>query len=183
MASKSNDMEVATEGGRMDATEWSGIPLLEQSSEGEDDINLEMVVRHYQVHHEKPFLQLLEDMHKQAMVWANIIERVKAGDDPALIRTRFQQELQLVPPIVQLPNPDGLALLNKAVNKLSKYRNALVTFIRKWGGKFLDELSLETDLTVGLGVELGFPPAISLTVEHSHTTISEGRWAARAAKP
>jgi hypothetical protein len=84
-----------------------------------------------------------------------------------------------VPLTAQLPNPDGLALLNKAASKLSKCRNAMVTFIRKWGGKFLDELSLETDFAVGLGVELGFPPAISLTVEH---TLSEGHWGAHAAK-
>jgi hypothetical protein len=163
----------------MATTEWSGIPLLEESSEGADDIDLEMVVEHYQIHSEKPFTQLVEDMHKQAMVWANIIERVKAGDQPTFIRSRFQHELQLVPLTAQLPNPDGLALLNKAANKLSKYRNAMVTFIRKWGGKFLDELSLETDFAVGLGVELGFPPAISLTVEH---TLSEGHWGAHTAK-
>jgi hypothetical protein len=46
-----------------------------------------MAVRHYKIHDEKPFVQLLEDMHKQTMVWANIIERVKAGDDPALNRS------------------------------------------------------------------------------------------------
>jgi hypothetical protein len=142
----------------MDAAEWSGgIPLLEESSEGVDDINLEMVVKQYQIHYEKPFMQLVEDMHKQAMVWGNIIERVKAGEQPTFIRSRFQHELQLVPSTSQLPNPDGLALLNKATDKLSKYRNAMVTFIRRWGGNFLDELSLETDFTVGLGVELGFP--------------------------
>jgi hypothetical protein len=54
----------------MDATEWSGIPLLEESSEGADDMDLEMVVEHYQIHYEKPFTQLVEDMHRQTMVWA-----------------------------------------------------------------------------------------------------------------
>jgi hypothetical protein len=56
----------------------------------------------------------------------------------------------------------------------------MVTFIRNWGARFLEELSMEVGLTVGLGVELGFPPAVVLTIEDTYTIVGQGRWGAQA---
>jgi hypothetical protein len=167
----------------MEPSGWNGIAKLEASSEGDQDIDVAELVKYYHSHFpDTPLSQLLEDMHKQALVWSNIIERLKAGDTPDHIKSEFRDRLQLIPENIDFPNPNESRLLNKAINKVSKYRRAMVTFVRNWGARFLHELRMEVGLTVGLGVELGFPPAVVLTIEDTYT-IGQERWGAQAGGP
>jgi hypothetical protein len=158
----------------MNSDHWSsGIDGLE--SYETDDIDVDALVLYYRLHYGgNPLWQLVEDMQKQAMFWTNVIERLKAGDTPTSIRKRFGDDLGLV--LRGIPNPNVTGALNRALDKVSKYRRAMVEFIRKHGGAFLEELSMEAGLTVGLGVQLGFPPAVVLSIEHTHGVVAQGRW-------
>jgi hypothetical protein len=111
-----------------------------------------------------PLWHLIEDIQQQAMVYTNIIDLLKLGQTPSDIKNRFEG-LGLVP-VNTLPNPSAPKMLTFALDKLSKYREALVEFIKKHGGEFLNELSVELNLTVSMGVNIGFPPSVSLAVEH-----------------
>jgi hypothetical protein len=44
-----------------------------------------------------------------------------------------------------------------------------VEIVKRYGGALLNELSFETGLTVSVGVDIGFPPAITIAVEHTAT--------------
>lgn len=144
-----------------------GISCIEDlTSDTYDKLDIaEIFRRYYEYHSEKADWKLLTHLQRQAMVYANIIEQVKAGRSAPDIRRQFE-ELELVPPGV-LPNPHGL--LDFAFRKLDKFREGMVDFVKHRGKEFLAQLSLEFGLTVGIGVGLGFPPSISLIVEQAAT--------------
>ena len=76
----------------------------------------------------------------------NIIEQIKKGEPAEAIRKRFQ-ELGLLPGAT-LPNPNIPALMQKAFDKLSAYRRALVEVVKKYGSDLLNELNFELEHTV-----------------------------------
>jgi len=51
---------------------------------------------------------------------------------------------------------------------------AIVKIIRQYGSRLLEELSVETGLTVGVGANIGFVPSIILSIEYEAKT--ELRW-------
>jgi hypothetical protein len=123
---------------------------------------------HYRVEGsaERPVWILVKRMQQQAMVYMNIIDQLKSGKEPTVIKKRFE-ELELVPKDT-LPNPDGLRLLNRALDKVNRYREALVAIVRRHGRTLVfDELDFARELTPSVALEIGFPPAVSIGVEFS----------------
>jgi hypothetical protein len=123
---------------------------------------------------------LVSDIQRQAYLYWNVLERVKSGaQEPTTIREQFER-LELMPKGI-LPNPAARKLVQKAFDKLAVYRRALVDLVQRFGGELLSELSFELGLTVSLGVEVGFPPAVTIAIEHTSiaTQTIETRYGAR----
>ena len=142
----------------------------------EDQRSAEIIVDHLWLHYReedlsnRPLWQLVEDMQQQAMVYANIIEQLKWGNDASFIRTQMEQELDLVPSDT-LPNPIASALLTRASRKIKRYKIALVDIVKRRGKSLLyDDLEFARDLTPSVSVDISIPPGLSLGVE-----ISPGR--------
>jgi hypothetical protein len=115
---------------------------------------------------ERPLWHLVQDMQRQAMVYTNIIDQLKAGEEPADIKRRFE-DLHLVP-VGTLPNPDGLRLLNRALDKIERYRKALIDIVKRHGRTLVfDDLEFARELSPSVALEIGFPPSISIGVEFS----------------
>ena len=146
----------------------NGIDKLE-NFEDSIEIDIEELLKVYKrIYPDRPIWKMIEDIQRQAMLYTNIIELLKSGKSASMIRSKFEA-LGLMPQDI-LPNPDVPALLTKAFNKVSQYRKALVEIIKRYGGKLLNELRFEVGLTVGVGVSIGFPPAVTISVEHTATT-------------
>jgi hypothetical protein len=120
------------------------------------------------VYRERPLWRMIEDIQRQAMVYTNIIELLKSGKQAPEIRTTFEA-LNLVPPGM-LPNPNEQLLLDRAFGKVAQYRKALVEVVKRFGGQLLNELGVELGLTISVGVDIGFPPSITIAVEHTAVT-------------
>jgi len=143
-----------------------GIEYLEKNIESIETLGIKPILYEYRkLYSDRPLWHLIEDMQRQAMVYTNIIDQLKSGKSASEIKQRFE-ELDLVPANT-LPNPNVPALLTVAFDKISKYRNGLVEFIKGHGGELLNELSIALELTVSLGVDIGFPPAVTFAVEHT----------------
>ncbi len=151
-----------------------GIEYLEKNIEYLETSGIESILYEYRKLYpgpaDRPLWHLIEDIQQQAMVYTNIIDLLKSGQTASDIKKRFE-ELDLVL-VDTLPNPSKPAILTFALDKISKYRNALVEFIKKHGGEFLNELSVELNLTVSMGVDIGFPPSVTLAVEHTATVVA-----------
>jgi hypothetical protein len=142
-----------------------GIAKLEAGS-GTDDLDIEQLLKEYRaLHARKPLWRLVEDIQRQAMLYTNIIELLKHDKSAEDIRKKME-ELGLVPPST-LPNPHIPTLLTRALNKIAQYRRALVEVIRRYGGELLNELEFEPGLTISVGVAIGFPPSVTIAVEHT----------------
>jgi hypothetical protein len=156
-----------------------GIQKLESDSE-EQDINIEQLLNEYrQLYTDHPVWRLAEDLQRQAMIYTNIIEQLKAGKSAAAIRLQLEA-LEMVPSGT-LPNPDVPELLNKAFTKIERYRRAMVEIVKGFGGDLLKELSFEVGLTVSVGVDIGFPPAMTIAVEHTATAQTAIQWSNQTA--
>jgi hypothetical protein len=143
-----------------------GIEKLEAATEKADgDIDIDKMLTEYRQLYPTPIWRLIEDVERQAMLYANIIEQIKSGQTAEAIRTRFNN-LGILPG-AELPNPSVPALLEKALDKISRYRKALVDIVKKYGGELLNELSFELERTVSVSVNIGFPPSVSIGVEHT----------------
>lgn len=144
-----------------------GIRKLEQYGDTEE-IDVEQMVKEYGLlHSRRPLWLLVEDIQRQAMIYSNIIELLKSGKSAQEIRSTIES-LDLLPE-GKLPNPNMPALLTKAFNKVAQYRRALVEIIKGYGGALLNELSFEVGHTISVGVSIGFPPAVTIAVEHTAT--------------
>jgi hypothetical protein len=131
-------------------------------------LDVEQVLKEYTALHAKqPLWRLIEDIQRQALLYANIIELLKHDKSAEQIRLKME-ELGLVPPGT-LPNPNMPALLSRALDKIAQYRRALVELIRRYGGELLNELEFEAGLTISVGVNIGFPPSVAIAVEHTAT--------------
>jgi len=134
-----------------------------------EEIDVKQLLEAYkQDNRKRPVWDMVEDIQRQAMLYANIIELLKSGKSAAAIRSKFEGELGLMREGT-LPNPNVPAQLTKAFQKISQYRKALVEIIKRFGGELLNELSFEVGLTVSVGVSVGFPPAVIISVEHTAT--------------
>ena len=150
------------------------------------DLDVDSLLEHYKKTFARPTWQLVLDIERQAMIHTNIIEQLKDGKPASLIRQTLGEpheretlagpsvSLGLVPE-EYLPNPNGPLLLTRAFDKVARYRDALVDIVRNHGAALLEELSFEVGRTVTVGVNVGFPPSISLGVEH--TAQISTRWA------
>jgi hypothetical protein len=146
-----------------------GIEKLERLTEDPDvSFAVDDAVREYRKLYPNPIWRLVEDIERQAMLYSNIIEQIKTGIDAKTVRERFQT-LGVLPGAI-LPNPNVPALLQKSFDKVSAYRRALVDIVKKYGGELLNELSFELERTVSVGVNIGFPPSLSIAVEHTAKT-------------
>lgn len=147
----------------------TGIEKLEfATEESNSSFDVAQMLDEYRKLYAKPLWRLVEHIQQQAMMYTNIIEQIKRGDTAPDIRARFEN-LGLVPKNL-LPNPSIPALLKKALDKVATYRRALVDIVRNLGGELLNELEFETESKVIVGVNVGFPPSISIAVEHSAKT-------------
>jgi hypothetical protein len=58
--------------------------------------------------------------------------------------------------------------LNWALDKIERYREALVDIVKRHGRTLLfDDLNFARELTPSVALEIGFPPAVSIGVEFS----------------
>lgn len=115
----------------------------------------------------QPVWHLVQDIEQQAMVYVNVIEQLKWGKSAAAIRLQFEG-LGLVPPGV-LPNPLDLKTLQKALNRLAHFRQALLDIAHQFGNDLLNELGFEAGAAISLGVSVGFPPALTIAFEYTAT--------------
>ena len=130
------------------------------------EIDIQQLLHEYkEVYQDRPVWRMVEDIQRQAMIYSNVIELLKSGKQAATIKKKLEA-LELVPP-GKLPNPDALVLLTKAFSKLSQYRKALIDIIKQYGGELLNELDFEPGLTISVGVNVGFPPSVTIAVEHT----------------
>ena len=150
-----------------------GIKYLEQNIKDPPDItNILTEYRQLYPTPDRPLRRLVEDIERQAMVYTNIIDQLKSGKTAAEIKERFD-ELDLVLPGT-LPNPSLTRLLDTAFDKVSQYRKALVEIVRVHGRELLDELNFEWKLTASVGVNIGFPPAVTIAVEYPAAAVVPG---------
>lgn len=90
-----------------------GIKLLEEASkEAGQVLDVGAILREYKKLYPQPVWQLTEDIQRQAMMYANIIEALKDGKGAKEIREKYE-ELDLVPGTT-LPNPNVPKLLEVA---------------------------------------------------------------------
>jgi hypothetical protein len=130
------------------------------------DIDVEYLLKEYKhLYGRRPLWRMIEDIQRQAMLYTNIIELLKSGKQAPEIRRTFE-EYGLVPAGV-LPNPNEMALLARAFNKIAQYRQALVDIVKRFGGELLNELEFEAGQTISVGVSVGFPPAVTIAIEHT----------------
>jgi len=136
-----------------------------------DQQPVELIVDQLWVHYrqdqpERPLWLLIEDMQQQVMVYTNIIEQLKWGIEAPTIKAQLQN-LDLVPDNT-LPNPNGSALLKRALGKIARYRVALVDIVNRYGRSLVfDDLNFARELTPSVEVQIGFSPAVSIGVEFS----------------
>ena len=98
------------------------------------------------------------------MIYSNIIEEVKTkGTSAADIRVRYET-LDLVPANI-LPNPDGSWIINKSLDKIDKFRKALVDIVRTRAAQLVRELNFDVSLSVTFQVTLGVPPSVAVSVQ------------------
>ena len=64
-----------------------------------------------------------------------------------------------------LPNPHPIVAF--AFRKLDKLRQAMIEFVKQRGRDFMALLSVDLGLSVGIGLELGIPPSVSLNIERT----------------
>jgi hypothetical protein len=154
------------------AARTQGIQLLENSTETDTPIDVTTVntlIAEYEKSHpspDRPLWHLVQDVQQQAMVYMNIIEQAKLVENTytnaAEIKHRFE-ELGLVPRNI-LPNPTLSGLVDKAFEKISKYREILVNITQHKGRELLNELGFAAGLSANVQVDIGFPPSLSLGV-------------------
>jgi hypothetical protein len=142
------------------------IQILEAASE--TTLDVESVLSEYnKMEVWQPVWQLVQDIERQAMVYVNVIELLKAGQSAATIRCQFEY-LGLVPPDV-LPNPEEHRALEKALDKLARFRQALLDIAHRFGHDLLSELGVDAEAAVSLGVAVGFPPALTIAFQYTAT--------------
>jgi hypothetical protein len=151
---------------------------LRDAIESDDDLDLDLdhLLGLYETeidYSKHSVLSLVEDIELFAALYWNVIEDLKHGETAAATKKRYSPLLNTA----MWPNPRWSALFERALHKLSKLRRALVSIVHKFGGRLLSELSIETGLTVGLGVNLGLPPSVSVSIEHEAKVVSEMQWA------
>jgi hypothetical protein len=142
-----------------------GIEAIEAASEKAGELDVDELLKDYKKLYPDPIWRLVEDIERQAMLYTNIIEQIKDGKEASEIRTQFENLGVL--PGAKLPNPNVPALLQKAFDKVATYRRALVEIVKRFGGELLNELSFQLERTVSVGVNIGFPPSVSIAVEHT----------------
>jgi hypothetical protein len=140
-----------------------GIEYLEDHIEEQGLYNL--VHEYRKMYSDKPLSRLVEDIQQQIMIYANIIEGIKQGKykDKTSIEKQFgasQWDL-----VRKVSNP---GLLDWALKKLRKYREAFTHLITEYGKELLKELSISVGLATTLEVQLGFPTvSLSIGIEYS----------------
>jgi hypothetical protein len=155
------------------ATWTQGIQFLEsttQSTAPIDNAIVNSLVDKYKDLHPPPdgrhLWHLVQDVQQQAMVYMNIIDQAKLGENTdtnaAEIKQRFEH-LGLVPPGI-LPNPTLSGLVDKAFEKISKYREILVKITQRYGRQLLNELGFAANVSANVQVDIGFTPSLSLGV-------------------
>lgn len=125
----------------------------------------QLVIEYRRLYPERPVWCLVEDIQRQAMVYMNIIEQLKWGVPASNIKPHLEN-LGLVPQGT-LPNPNRPALLDRAFERISRYRETLVDVVRRFGGDLLNELHFEQSLAATVQVNVGFPLSVSVGVQVS----------------
>jgi hypothetical protein len=88
---------------------------------------------------------------------------ITSGQSASDIRKRFE-DLDIVPRGT-LQNQNENRLLSFALDKVSRYRQGMIDFMKDRGGHVINALSQDVGLTAGIGLELGWSPAISINFE------------------
>jgi len=158
--------------------------LLEDETQ-KADMNIEFLVEQYkQVLPHEPVWSLVQDIHRQAAIYNNILEEIKKfprelpsqvdgtteaqqyGDKFARDIKAKYEKLGLVPENF-LPNPLLDRLTEYVLDKLDRSTKALVKLIHGYGSDLLQELRFRPGVTVALQVQVGWPPTVTVGVERT----------------
>jgi hypothetical protein len=159
-------------------SEW----LDELVTSGEIDV-LGELERRYKAHNVPETdipMKMLWHIQRQILVYSNIVEQLKEGREPFEIRKRFE-ELDLVKSNT-LPNPNGNKMMGYVMGRLERLRSLLYDFVRERGKPWIDSLSAAFGSVVGLSLETGLTPSVSLYIETGASVGIEGRQADAAHK-
>ena len=135
------------------------------SDKPEAEIPIDEILEVYKDVHEhgKPIWKLSDHIQRQAMYYTNVVEQLKQGKSAASIRATYVS-LELLPG-TSLPNPFGQKQLRWALNKIDSFRRALIDIVKKYGKELMIEISLDLDCPVSIGVNMGFPPSLTISTE------------------
>jgi hypothetical protein len=152
--------------------------VLEEASE-KTEINTSYVTRMYrETVQEKPLLRLVQDVHERIAVYHNILEELKTGarDEPTSpaaggqgtvaqqIRARYEG-LKLVPE-GKLPNPFPWEIVEYVKRKLRKYSALLLDLMATHTEEIVGEMKMTHKSTVVFQVQIGWPPSLTVGIEH-----------------
>ena len=126
------------------------------------ELNLEEKQRYFPPYPVGPAWLLIEDLQRQLMVYTNVIEQLKAGNDVRLVKEHLE-ELGLI--IRGLPNPRGRNAMRKAFDKLNRYRRALFEIVKEPEGALRQELMDGPVVTTLIQVQIDLTPSVTLGFE------------------
>jgi hypothetical protein len=131
-------------------------------------LSVDQLLVHYQTHSEHPLLDLIQDIQTQIAVYQNVFEALKkpnAGQNVVTDLRQRSMELGLIPATNQWPNPDGRGLMNRALDKLSKYQKALLDILRERERQLRQELHFTGAFAVGFQLSLGTNTSFAITLQ------------------
>ena len=143
------------------------IAELEEQADS-SEMNIDYLVKLYkQKHPGEAVWALIQDINRQALVWYNVVERLKRGPSQCTnLREDYEDHLQLLPP-GSLSNPIWPFDVDRAFEKLKNYSKGLIKIARSYTLELLTELNVEAGIAVSVQIELGLPPSLTIGMEKS----------------
>jgi hypothetical protein len=135
------------------------------------DMNIDHLLKKYKREYpDEAMWMLVQDINRQALVWFNIIEVLKHGDEPEMrkMKKHYEDRLQLLPEDT-LSNPMFQFDIDKAFDRLRNYGRALLKIASSYSLELMAGLNLEVGVTGVVEVSIGLPPALTIGFEKSFT--------------
>lgn len=147
--------------------------LLDHEASEADEINIDELKGLYGLC-DRPLLCMVEDIHARLAIYSNILEEIKK--EPAQEALKLESErakaikekyeaLKLVEKGT-LPNPSLANLAQSVMDKIGKFGRALTEILARHGRAIAGELGQQTGVTYVFQVQLGWPPSLTIGVEH-----------------
>jgi hypothetical protein len=148
--------------------------LLEKEAE-KDEMDIDELLKYYRYASANPVWTLVEDIQKQSNIYKNILEEIKSQNldearlEDSVVARRIREKyeaLGLIDPCL-LPNPSLSDLAAYVVDKISKLGRGLLKLLMEHGKALMQELHCEQGTTAVLQVQIGWPLAFTIGVEHT----------------